>query len=83
LGWSYNYLDESHRSTGNYSKALEYLGKVKEIVEKVFPAGHPYLAASFHNLAKVYNETKDLKLALGYAKKAVQSASKKLSDTHQ
>ena len=82
LGWSYNYLGEIYRATGKYSKALECLGKAKEIGEKMFPGGHPYLASTFHNLAKVYNELKDFKLALENAEKAVRVALTKLSEKH-
>ena len=82
LGWSYNYLGEIYRSTGKYSKALECFGKAKKIGEKMFPGGHPYLAATFHNLAKVYNESKDFKLALENAEKAVRVALTKLSEKH-
>ena len=59
-------IKEKSSNQGNYDKALEFYRKALEIVEKVHGLEHPYTAATYNNIAVVYEAQGNYGEALKY-----------------
>ncbi|CAF4896759.1 unnamed protein product [Rotaria socialis] len=67
---------------GEYSKALEYYEKAKQIYEISLPPTHPFLATSYNNIGGVYYSMGEYSKALPLQEKALDIFRKSLPSTH-
>jgi tetratricopeptide (TPR) repeat protein len=60
-----------YSNMGEYSTALSFYEKTKEIFEKILPPNHPLLAASFGNIASGYEKMNQYPKALSFYERAL------------
>jgi tetratricopeptide (TPR) repeat protein len=78
----YNQLGLIQDAKGDYKKAIEYLRKSLEILEKALPPNHPDLATSYNNIAVVYRNMGEYSKALSFYEKAFEILQKSLPSNH-
>ena len=77
-----NQLGLALDNAGQYDKALEYYQKDLAILLKQLGPDHPDVANSYHNIAFLYKDKKDLPKAKEYWRKAHAILLKKLGPNH-
>jgi tetratricopeptide (TPR) repeat protein len=67
---------------GHYGNAMSYAIKAKEISEKINGAEHPDTAATYHNIARVYDKQGEYAKALEWCSKDLAISEKVLGAEH-
>ncbi|CAF1244187.1 unnamed protein product [Adineta steineri] len=65
-----------------YSLALDFHERARQIRQESLPETHPDLAQTRHNLARIYMEMEQYEVAYEHAQRAVEIAQQKLSEKH-
>ena len=79
---TYNNIAFVYYNQGEYAKALEWLEKALDIVEKAFGKEHPDTATTYNNTAFVYYNQGEYAKALEWNEKALAIFEKVLGEEH-
>jgi tetratricopeptide (TPR) repeat protein len=82
IGWLYNAAGCGFCDLGRYGEALEEYKKALDIRERVLGKDHPSTAATYNNIANVYNSQGLYGEALEEYKKALDIKERKLGKDH-
>ena len=78
----YGNMGEIYREMGDYSNALSFHEKARDIQQQIYSSDHVHLATTYNNMALVYKSLNDPFKALSYYKKALAIEEKLMPSLH-